>query len=633
MKLNNVGNFSTINAFVEHKISVFSKEEKTFKNLFNHMFSESENIMAETSDGFRIKKVTYGECKNQIFKLAGKLNGFIGGVEKGSIIGLYMSNSLEWIELFWAILMCGYNPLLMNSRLPDSELEKILAEHNVKKVVSDGKQFSVDTILAEQILSAEENDKFESGCFGEKVFFCSSGTTDNVKLCAYTAENFFYQIKDSFNIVQSCPQISKHYEGELKILALLPLYHVFGFIAVYMWFGFFSRTFVFVKDLSAQTVLNTVKKHKVTHIFLVPLVWEKIYAEALKGIKARGEKTFKKFEKALDFVCKHEKLGSILQKKAFKEIREKLFGESIKFLISGGSGIAPEVIKFFNGIGYHMANGYGMTEVGITSLETSMKRKIRCLSSVGAPFSQTQYSVKDGQLLIKGKTRASQIIQGDKVIDTDFDAWFETGDLVEERDGRYFILGRRDDLVIGPAGENLNPEIIEKQVEIKDAEALCLIAGKDSQPTLIVEIKGWLLEKEEQIRAEINEALKNANVLDQIKKVVLTSDKLLLDGEIKISRKKIAKRYLKGEITQIIAPKVKEGELTELEKQILSAFAEALQREDTNFSIDADFFTDLGGTSLDYFALIDGLSAKFGIDQAVLRSYGKTTVRGFAEKI
>ena len=44
------------------------------------MFSESKNIMAETSDGFRIKKVTYGECKGQVYRLANSLEKFTDGI-------------------------------------------------------------------------------------------------------------------------------------------------------------------------------------------------------------------------------------------------------------------------------------------------------------------------------------------------------------------------------------------------------------------------------------------------------------------------------------------------------------------------------------------------------------------------
>ena len=281
MKLNNISGFANINQYVNHKLQSFEKQNKTFATLFEFMFSESENVMAETSNGYKITKVTYGECKNQILRNAPNLKLALSELEKGDLVGIYMENSLDWIKVFWSTLYCGFVPLLLNSRLSDTTLENIFAEHSVKAVISDGKQFSIKTVLSSTV-TGQLADEVIDPDWADEIIFMSSGTTERIKLCVYTGENFFYQICDSVSIVKNCPQIASHYQGELKQLVLLPLYHVFGFIAVYLWFGFFSRTFVFLKDLNPQTVLNTIKKHKVTHLFAVPMVWETVHKEALR---------------------------------------------------------------------------------------------------------------------------------------------------------------------------------------------------------------------------------------------------------------------------------------------------------------------------------------------------------------
>ena len=63
---------------------------------------------------------------------------------------------------------------------------------------------------------------------------------------------------------------------QLKQLAFLPFYHVFGLFAVYFWFTFFGRTLVFLRDYSADTILKTCRRHQVTHIFAVPMLWHTI---------------------------------------------------------------------------------------------------------------------------------------------------------------------------------------------------------------------------------------------------------------------------------------------------------------------------------------------------------------------
>lgn len=635
MKLNNVGRFSNINDYAKDKLSRFSKEEKTFEKLFEYMFSEGDNVMTEVSDGFRIKKTTYAECKQKIISIAGSFKRALKSQGDKGIVGLYMSNGIEWIQAFWAILMAGYSPLLINARLGDQVIEETLKNYGVLAVVSDSKEFGVKTFNVAELFNGNESIDKDSK-WGEEVLFMSSGTTGNLKLCAYTAENFYYQICDSVNIIEVCPQMKEHYDGELKQLALLPFYHVFGFIAVYLWFGFFSRTFVFMKDLSAKTLLNTVKRHKVTHIFAVPLIWETIHKEALKGVRARGEKTYNKFNKALAFVNKRQKLGSFVSKKAFKEIRDNLFGDSIRFLISGGSGVSLDTLAFFNGIGYHMANGYGMTEVGITSVEISLLRKVRNLGSIGNPFRCTEYKVSEnGELLIKGKTMASRVLLGDGQVVTDFDQWFNSHDLVEKRDGGYYIMGRKDDLVVCEDGENLNPEIIENQLKIDKADRVCLFANAKA-PTLLISVKGcYTLDDVKAVYEQATEQLVSLKLNGQIKKVVLTTDKLLKDGEFKVSRAKTAKRYALGEYDIIKL----DGEcsqnnslLNALENQVAECFKQALQREE-DVELNADFFLDLGGSSLDYFALLDILKTKFGINPEVFTASKTTTVKNFADII
>ena len=636
MKLNNIANFDNIDDYVEAKLAEYSARDKSFETLFEFMFSEKNNVMAEFSDGYRIRKQTYGEVKERIIRSAPSLNAALGALPQNCLVGLYMSNSLSWIEIFWQILICGYRPLLMNTRLPDDVLEDILSLHKVGAVVSDGKLFSVKTVLATEI--AESDAEPINNIFGTEVLFMSSGTTDKVKLCAYTGENFFWQICDSRNIIKQCPQIKEHYKGELKQLTLLPFYHVFGFIAVYLWFGFFSRTFVFPKDLNPATVQNTIKKHEVTHIFAVPMVWERIYKAALKKVKDKGDATYKKFRFALSLSNSLGSLGDAIAKAALKEVRENLFGDSVRFLISGGGGLAPDVFRFFNGIGYHLANGYGMTEIGITSVEKSNSKKLLNSASVGAPFGYTEYNVTEsGELLIRGRTMASRILTGSEEKITDFDAWFATKDLVSITKGRYYINGRVDDLIICADGENINPTLLEPSLKVEGCDAVCLFALPSGSPVLIASVLGCFSQSQfHDIFDRLDKALADVKLEKTVSKVVLTSDGLMGANDFKISRRKVKEKYLSGGFKIIeresITEKIEEM-LSELEREVIECFASALERSPDEISPDANFFLDLGGTSLDYFTLLGLLKDKYGISLPSDDKEKLFTVRDFCEFI
>lgn len=633
MKLQNIHGFSNIDAYVQHKLSVYGGKEKTFETLFELMFDETDNIMVETTDGYRVSKVTYGAFKQNILAKVPGVAAAFAQVEPGSMIGLYMANSSAWLEMFWAILAAGYSPLLMNTRLADGVLNGILAEYHVQGVISDGKRFSALTVLADQL--PETGELMPARPFGKEVLFMSSGTTDHVKLCAYTGENFYYQICASADIIADCPDIKRHYQGELKQLVLLPLCHVFGFIAVYLWFGFFARTFVFPRDLNPVTIQRTVKKHKVTHIFAVPMVWDGVAKAARAKIRTRGEKTYRRFCRVSNLVNALGHWGDPLAKRLLKEVREGLFGDSILFMISGGSQISQSTLSFFNGIGYHLANGYGMTEIGITSVETARSKKLLNSGSIGAPFGNTEYALDaDGKLLVRGRTRASRILCDGEQILAEEGQWFITGDMMRCKKGRYYAQGRADDLIICQDGENLNPVLAEAALKVAGVDQLCVFVQQDNTPALIASAPGCYSQARlEQLDAALSAALVDAKLDKVIRRVYITHEALLAPGEFKLSRKKLAQRIQDGQLS-VIDPKRPEAHRQELlegvEKDLRNCFAQVLNKDPETIGKDSHFFRDLEGTSLDYYTLLGMIQTKFGVQVENNEGMHLATVSEFA---
>ncbi len=620
MKDYGLGQFNTIDEFVEAKLADFKKAERCFLSFFELMFRESENIMFEKSEGYRIRAFTYGESKARILRRASVIKRLLSDTEQGCVVGLSMDNSIDWIEIFWAIILAGYNPLLINLRLSDSLAKRSLADADAKAVISDNRLYPVRTVKSDEITADGEELKPTENGTGEAILVMSSGTSASVKICAYTAEEFYYQIFDSYSIIKECKLMKKHYEGWLKQLCFLPFYHIFGLVAVYIWFAFFSRTLVQLNDMAPQTIVNTVKRHKITHIFAVPLFWETVYKEAMRGIKNRGEKTVKKFGKAMKIARRtggSPIVGGAFSKLAFKEVRENLFGESISFMITGGSNISPEVLEFFNAIGYRLADGYGMSEIGITSVELSSDRNILNSCSVGKPMSFTEYKINDkGELLVKGKGIARYIIENG--VRTDMPEWFNTHDLASCENGRYRILGRKDDLIISPTGENLNPNLIEPEFEgIDKLAGVCLIGVNTdgaAAPVLIASVGKYitsdaLAEVENQIKAK----LASLSLSAEIKKIVFTSDALLQGEEFKLNRTRIKNDYIGNRLSTVEATDSNENDETDsLMIHLIEIFALTLGRDRSDISPRSDFFLDLGGSSLDYLAMTAKLQEEFG---------------------
>ncbi len=627
MKYNNLGGYSNISSYVNAKLIKLESMERSFSSLFNMMFSEKDNIIYEESKGYKIIKTTYGKCSEKIYSYASCIKNEFSKLPGNTVIGLYMSNGIEWIEAFWAILLSGFCPLLLNSRLDQSALEEALNNANAAAVISDGKSFSLPTYLLNDFNTGNKSSDFS---FGDKIIVMSSGTSAHVKLCAYSAEEFFHLIKDSYEIIKANPDIKKHYDGELKLLDFLPFYHIFGLIAVYIWFAFFSRTFVHLPDMAPQTILGTIRRHKVTHIFAVPLFWEKVYEEAIRTIRGRGEETYARFQKGIRIASALGDipvLGKFFSKKAFKEVRENLFGESISFMITGGSEIKNEVLHFFNAIGYPLANGYGMTEIGITSVELSTKFSVRSAGFVGKPLSSVEYKLSDdGELLVRGTSLACSIIEGDSVRLKEND-WFHTGDMAEEIKGHYRVLGRRDDLVIGSSGENLNPNLIEPKIMVNGVKRLCLIRDNNGEAVLLASVGRHLSsETIERINAELRGQISALGLGSQLRKTVLVENELMGEQEFKLNRRRISRDYSAGLFKEAAAVSNTDSEPSDEQYlRILELFALALGKSSDDITKDSDFFLDEGGSSLDYFVLLSAIKEEFSVDVSSVEGASLTT--------
>jgi len=618
VRYENINGCRTVDEFVRKKLDLLNRSGHSFENLFELMFAEKEAVLYERSLGYKIEKTGYAEAYESAKTKAAALRSLLQDAPHDAVVGIHMENSVEWIEVFWAVLAAGFRPLLMNLRLDSELLATALSDCAAVAVVADKGEFAVQTIIHTEL----DSDIHElRGDFGSEVLVMSTGTTSNLKVCAYGAEEFCSLINDSFYVVRECAQIKRHYKGKLKLLTFLPFYHVFGLIAMYIWFAFFSRTFVHLKDMEPQTILNTIRRHEVTHIFAVPLFWERVYQIADRTIRERGEEVVNKYEKGLRIGAKLENipaLARLFRKAAFGEVRAQLFGESVRFMITGGSPIRAEALAFFNNIGYHICNGYGMTEIGITSVELSMSAKQRNSSSVGKPLPSVEYSIDSaGELLVRGRSLARSIMQRGEVR-AKSDGWFHTGDLAECVNGSYRILGRRDDIILLPNGEMLNPNLIEPRFLLPGIDGACLIdaaEGGEAIPTLLISVKnGCTKEQLERFEADVIEQMKLCKIDTYIRNIVFVTGSFIGENDFKPNRGKLKNKYLSGTLDTITAKTAPESaQISELERQVAEIFAAVLGKAASEISPDSDFFMDEGGTSLDYFALLSGLKEAYSL--------------------
>ncbi len=148
---------------------------------------------------------------------------------------------------------------------------------------------------------------------------------------------------------------------------------------------------------------------------------------------------------------------------------------SIRFCISGGSGLPEEVQKRFEQLtGAALVEGYGLSEASPVTHVNPIAGQ-RKLGTIGLPLSDTEAKIVDplsGELLPPGHegelaVRGPQVMRRywDKPDETAAvlrDGWLLTGDIaVMDEEGYFRIVERKKDLIIS-AGMNVYPREVEE---------------------------------------------------------------------------------------------------------------------------------------------------------------------------
>ena len=544
------------------------KEDLTLGNLFAILCSYGDSVAAEYIENETIKKLTYSDYERIAVAGAEKLAKRLEGTARNTFVALRCANSPLWPAAFWAIIMAGYRPLLVDAGADESQVMHVLRQAGSRTIVTDTKVDIGGTvqIAPDEFLDIDAPSASYMPVFGDAIALCTSGTTSTPKVYVYDEKAVCNQVLLGEYVYKNNKDII--HDGEIKQLAFLPFHHIFGLIAVYMWYAFFGKTIVFIKNKTADVILSACKQHRVTHIYAVPLLWNNVAKGILRKAKMQGEETYERLINASDISIKLQrrlgKLGrKIVSRLFFKDLQEKLVGGSIQFLISGGGHIQPETLKVVNSIGYHLVSGFGMTETGIDSVELSGDID-RCLdASVGKPFLPMEYRIvranpgdETGELQIRGEAiHSGRMVDGVYIKrETSDGGWFSSGDIAREVDGRYYIEGRLKDVIVGESGENVYPDEIEDSFsELPGAEHICVAGiatkGVYDDSSLIVYMGDELGDraKVDVLIAEVRRINGLLPIYKKIKKAYLSLDPLPLANGIKVRRQKVKESIERGQ--------------------------------------------------------------------------------------
>jgi len=466
-------------------------KKNTLRELFERTVKLHADLPAVAFAGE--KPISYRELGIRVRKLGADLiRHHIGAGDKVAILG---DNSPSWVIAYLAVTTIGAVAVPILPGFPEDDVRHILRDSGCSAIFITDKlrpildsftsdsfsliysleDFSVTRLkesfskhvqsLLERIkknLRGEPSDEaVYQAVDGPKpedlaAIIYTSGTTGHSKGVVLTHGNIASNVVFS---IEKFPLDSRD-----CFLSILPLSHTFeatgGMLAPLS----MGVSIFYMKGLpTPQKLLSSMETARPTGVLTVPLVMDKIY-------RRRILPKFKN-SKVLWGMYQVPWLRKQLNKVAGKKLIHSLGGR-LRFFMFGGAALNPDVELFLRDAGISYSTGYGMTETS-PILTINPFGKVRA-GSCGQPIPGLEIKIHEpdpetgvGEICVKGPNVMQGYYHNKEATDAVFlkDGWLRTGDLgLFDKDGYLFIRGRSKNVIVGPNGENIYPEIIEQQL-------------------------------------------------------------------------------------------------------------------------------------------------------------------------
>ncbi|MBU0929160.1 MAG: AMP-binding protein [Spirochaetes bacterium] len=434
----------------------------------------------------------YSQALAKIERLAAFLAS--EGIKKGDKVAVTGKNSPEWAVAYLATLFAGAVVVPIDYQIKNEEIEAIIkASDSVVAFVDEEKYDALDPAklglkarwslskrkplycydlapkpVVPAIAPAAETDL--------AALLFTSGTTGVPKGVMLTHANF---VSDCFLA-----------QGNLIIYhtdvfyALLPIHHSYTMLAVFIEALSVGAEIVFGQRMVTKAILKDLKEAKVTMFLGVPLLFNKVLAGIMKGLKEKGALVYGLIRFLMmvsGFIKKVFKVNP--GKRMFGPVLDKASLRTIRICISGGGPLAPSIFKMYNELGIDFVQGYGLTETSpIIALNPKEAYKE---TSVGKVLPGMEMKIIDpddegrGQIVVKGPMVMQGYYKNEAATAESFqDGWLLTGDIgYLDADDYLYLTGRAKNLIVTEGGKNVYPEEIENNFQLYSEVEQVLIKG------------------------------------------------------------------------------------------------------------------------------------------------------------
>jgi long-chain acyl-CoA synthetase len=436
---------------------------------------------------------TYSEALVRVERLAAYLAA--QGVRRGDKVAVTGKNSPEWAVAYLGIQFAGATVVPIDYQLKNEEVAAILKASDAVGLFVDEEKFdafdpaksglkarwSLGKAKSDYIYDLKANGPvpaIEPALESDlAAILFTSGTTGQPKGVMLTHANF---VSDCF-----LAQANLELFPTDVFYALLPIHHSYTLLAVFIEALSVGAELVFGQRMVTSAILRELKEAKVTMFLGVPLLFNKVLAGILKGIKAKGPLVsgLMGFLMAVSgFVKKVFKVNP--GKKIFGSVLDKASLRTIRICICGGGPLASSVFRRYNQLGIDFVQGYGLTETSPILTLNPVEAYIE--TSVGKLIPRARMKVVEpdaegrGELAVMGPMVMQGYYKNPEATAEVFDAegWFLTGDVGYMDSNNYvYLTGRAKNMIVTEGGKNVYPEEIENKFQLYTEIEQIMIKG------------------------------------------------------------------------------------------------------------------------------------------------------------
>ena len=230
-----------------------------------------------------------------------------------------------------------------------------------------------------------------------------------------------------------------------------------------------------------------------------------------------------------------------------RQFGRNMLGPDCKSIICGAASVPPFLVREWKKMGVTLFPGYGLTESA--NLVSGNPDCLEHPDSVGYIYGGMDVKVVDGELWLKGVNMLSGYASEPEEEKRAFsDGWFRTGDLVRfDDDGRLYITGRIKEIIVLSNGENISPAELETRFSEIDCIQDCLVYAevRDGREYLVLEVLprpaviAAVLQEEREayIRERIGKVNATLPSYKQINRIVIRTADFKRSPSMKILRK------------------------------------------------------------------------------------------------